>query len=117
MGASVERMRFGVESIVVKIANERAERVRRAQHRSRGESSTCGSAPPPTWVRGRFTLAEMMEGARADAAIIDLRNRIDLVPDAYHKTFEGASLEVFFTDGTTDTASWCPPSAAHPATA
>ena len=39
-----------------------------------------------------------------DATILDLRNRIELVPDANHMTFEGASLEVFFTDGTTETA-------------
>jgi Ni/Co efflux regulator RcnB len=49
-----------------------------------------------TWVRGRFTLAEMMAPARADAAILDLRNGIELVRDADHKDprrrFAGGAL-------------------------
>jgi 2-methylcitrate dehydratase PrpD len=44
-----------------------------------------------------------MAPARADVAILDLRDRIELVPDGEHKTFEGASLEAFFTDGTSET--------------
>ena len=102
-GRTVERMRFGVESIVVKIANERAERfgIPSTDLEAKFDLRFCAAA---AWVRGRFTLAEMMAPARADAAILDLRSRIELVPDAEHKTFDGASLEVFFTDGSTETA-------------
>ena len=101
-GRTVERMRFGVEAIVVKIANERAERfgVPSTDLEAKFDLRFCAAA---TWVRGRFTLAEMMEPARADPAILALRERIELVPDAAHKTFEGASLEAFFTDGTSET--------------
>jgi 2-methylcitrate dehydratase PrpD len=101
-GRTIARMRFGVEAIVVKIANERAERfgIPSTDLEAKFDLRFCAAA---TWVRGRFTLTEMMAPARADAAILALRDRIELVPAAEHKTFEGASLEAFFTDGTSET--------------
>ena len=53
-------------------------------------------------MRGRFTLAEMQEAAYTDPAILELRSRVELVADPDHATFDGASLAVEFTDGTTE---------------
>ena len=102
-GRTVERMRFGVESIVVKIANERAERFGTPSNdlEAKFDLRFCAAA---AWTRGHFTLAEMQEPAYTDPAILDLRARIELVPDASHKTFDGASLEVLFTDGSVEQA-------------
>jgi 2-methylcitrate dehydratase PrpD len=100
-GRTVERMRFGVEAIVVKIANERAERwgTPGSDLEARFDMRFCAAA---TWIRGRFTLEEMREAAYTDPAILALRDRIELMPDATHKTFDGASLEVSFTDGSSE---------------
>ena len=100
-GRQVNHMRFGVEAIVVKIANERAERwgTPGSELEARFDLRFCAAA---AWLRGCFTLAEMQEPAYTDTAILALRDKIELVPDATHKTFDGASLEVFFTDGTSE---------------
>ena len=100
-GRTLARMRFGVEPIVVKIADERRERfgVPDSELTARFDTRFCAAA---AWVRGRFGLAEMQADAYTDPAILDLRDRIDLEPSAMHKTFEGCSLEVAYTDGSTD---------------
>ncbi len=100
-GREVARMRFGVEAIVVKIADERAERfgVPSSDLEARFDLRHCAAA---AWLRGRFTLAEMKPAAFTDPAILDLRSRIELVADPEHKTFDGASLEVFYADGSSD---------------
>ncbi len=92
------RLRFKVAPIVVQIAMERGERfgVPTNDLEAKFDLRHCAAA---AWVRGRFTLAEMREGAFADPAIIDLRSRTDLLPDDSQKTFDGAGLEVEFTDG------------------
>jgi 2-methylcitrate dehydratase PrpD len=97
-GRKIERMRLGVAPIVVKIADERRDRfgIPDSELTARFDTRYCAAA---AWVRGRFTLAEMREGAYTDAQILQLRNRVDLVADAARATFEGCWLEVLFTDG------------------
>jgi 2-methylcitrate dehydratase PrpD len=98
-GRTVHRMRFGVEAIVVKIANERMERfgAPTSELTAKFDLRFCAAA---AWMRGRFTLAEMSVVAYTDPGILDLRSRIDLVADPSFATFNGAALEVEFTDGT-----------------
>jgi 2-methylcitrate dehydratase PrpD len=100
---TVQRMRFGVEAIVVKIANERAERFGAPSNEleAKFDLRHCAAA---AWERGRFTLAEMREAAYTDPKILDLRARIELVHDPMHKTFDGASLTVVYDDGSEDEA-------------
>ena len=95
------RMRFDVAPIVVKIADERAERFGAPSNdlEAKFDLRHCTAA---AWARGRFTLAEMTEIAFTDPAILDLRARTDLVGDAAQETFNGAGLEIVYTDGTTD---------------
>ncbi len=98
-GRRVQRMRFGVQPIVVKIADERRERFGRqlqSELQARFDTRFCAAA---AWVRGRFTLEEMRESAYTDETILALRDRIDLVADESFKTFEGCWLEVEFSDG------------------
>ena len=100
-GRTVERMAFGVEPIVVKIADERRARfgALSSELQARFDTRFCAAA---AWVRGRFTLAEMKEAAYTDPAILDLRARIDLIADASFKTFDGASLTIHYSDGSSD---------------
>ena len=100
-GREVRRMRFGVEAIVVKIADERRERFGdpSSELTARFDTRFCAAA---AWQRGRFTLDEMRADAYRDKAILDLRSRIDLVADPSFSTFNGSALEVSYTDGTTD---------------
>jgi 2-methylcitrate dehydratase PrpD len=100
-GRVPQRMRFGVSPIVVKIADERAGRwgVPTTDLEARFDLRHCAAA---AWQRGRFTLAEMMQPAFTDPAIIDLRSRIDLIADPAQTDFEGATLEIDFIDGSTD---------------
>ena len=102
-GRRVERLTFGVEPIVVKIADERRERFGepKSELEARFDLRHCAAA---AWVRGRFTRAEMQQAAYADPAILDLRSRIDLVADTARKTFEGAWLEVRYSDGSSERA-------------
>lgn len=100
-GRKVERMCFGVSPIVVKIADERRDRfgIPDSELKARFDTRFCAAA---AWERGRFTIEEMREAAYTDAQILELRTRIDLVPDESRKTFEGCWLEVRFTDGSTE---------------
>ncbi len=100
-GREVAAMRFGVEAIVVKIAEERASRwgIPTNELEARFDLKHCAAA---AWVRGRFTLAEMRSDAFGDPAILDLRSRIELYHDPRHPTFEGCSCQVSFTDGSTE---------------
>ena len=95
------KMAFGVEAIVVKIADERAERFGAPSNdlEAKFDLRHCTAA---AWVRGRFTLAEMKEAAFTDPAILDLRARTELVADPRQKTFDGAALTIDYTDGTSD---------------
>jgi 2-methylcitrate dehydratase PrpD len=100
-GRVPRRMRFGVSPIVVKIADERALRwgVPSTDLEARFDLRHCAAA---SWLRGHFTLAEMAPAAFTDPAIIDLRARIDLVADESQTNFEGATLDIDYTDGSAD---------------
>jgi 2-methylcitrate dehydratase PrpD len=96
-------MEFKVEPIVVKIADERMARFGKPSSDLTAKFDTrfCAAA---AWIRGEFTLAEMMEPAYTDPEILALREKIVLLPDATRPTFDGCSLTVYFTDGTTEHA-------------
>jgi 2-methylcitrate dehydratase PrpD len=100
-GRVLAKMTFGVEAIVVKIADERAERFGAPSNdlEAKFDLRHCTAA---AWVRGRFTLAEMKKAAFTDPAILDLRSRTELVADPRQKTFDGAALTVDYTDGSSD---------------
>jgi 2-methylcitrate dehydratase PrpD len=95
------KMTFGVEAIVVKIADERAKRFGAPSNdlEAKFDLRHCTAA---AWVRGRFTLAEMKQAAFTDPAILDLRARTELVADPQQKTFDGAALTIDYQDGTSD---------------
>jgi 2-methylcitrate dehydratase PrpD len=100
-GRTPARLTFGVEAVVVKIADERGARFGAPSNNleAKFDLRHCAAA---AWMRGRFTLAEMEKTAFTDPAILDLRSRIDLVADPEHKTFEGASCDIAYTDGSAD---------------
>jgi 2-methylcitrate dehydratase PrpD len=100
-GREAKAMRFGVSPIVVKIADERAERFGQpsSEQEARFDLKHCAAA---AWVRGRFGLAEMQESAFTDPAIRDVRSQVALVPDEARASFDGCWLEVDFTDGSTE---------------
>jgi 2-methylcitrate dehydratase PrpD len=100
-GRTVERMRFGVEAIVVKIADERRGRfgAPNSEYTAKFDLRHCVAA---AWTRGQFTLDEMREAAYTDPAILALRDRIELFHDPRHKTFDGCSLVVDYADGSSD---------------
>jgi 2-methylcitrate dehydratase PrpD len=97
-GREIERMRFHVQPIVVKIADERRARFGNPSSdlQARFDTRYCAAA---AWERGYFTLAEMQEPSYTDPTILALRDKIDLLPDEARQTFNGCSLEVEFTDG------------------
>ena len=95
------KMRFQVAPIVVQIANERAERFGAPSNdlEAKFDLRHCTAA---AWERGRFTLAEMKPAAFQDPAILDLRARTELIGDPKQATFDGAGLEIEYTDGSRD---------------
>ena len=100
-GRAVSRMRFGVEAIVVKIADERRERfgAPTSEYTAKFDLRHCVAA---AWVRGRFSLSEMREAAYRDPDILALRDRIELFHDTRHPTFDGCSLVIDYADGSSD---------------
>ena len=100
-GRSIDRMDFRVQEIVVKIADGRRERFGRPS--SPGEATFdlryCAAA---AWLRGQFTTAETAEACYTDAPILALSDRVHLEADPARPTFEGCSLTVTFTDGSTE---------------
>ena len=98
---TVKRMAFGVEPIVVKIADERRARfgALASELQARFDTRFCVAA---AWQRRRFGLAEMRESAYMDPDILALRDRIDLIADPSFRTFDGASLTITYDDGSTD---------------
>jgi 2-methylcitrate dehydratase PrpD len=100
-GRKVERMTFRVERLVVDIADERMERFGNpsSELTARFDLRYCCAA---AWLRERFTLAEMREDAYMDEEILALRSRIGLVADDSFPTFNGAALEILYTDGSKD---------------
>lgn len=102
-GRTVSSLEFAVCPIVKEICDERMARfgVPNSELTARFDTCYCAAA---AWHRGRFTLDEMRAPAYTDQEILNLRTRIRLVADPNRKTFEGCSLTVTFTDGTTETA-------------
>lgn len=99
-GRTVDRLSFAVSPIVQSIADERRDRIGYPSTQSEAtfDIRYCAAA---AWVCGKYTTAETEAAARANAAIMSLRDRVDLVPDAARPTFEGCSLTVQYTDGST----------------
>lgn len=98
-GRGVERLRIGVQPIVVKIADERRERFGRqlsSELEARFDLRFCVAA---AWLRHRFTFDEMREAAYRDEAILALRDRIELVADTAFATFEGCWMAIDYADG------------------
>ncbi len=100
-GREISTMRFGVEAIVVKIVKERMARFGNPASDLQARFDLCYCAAA-AWVRGQFTLAEMQAQAYTDPNILALRSRIELIADPERKTFEGAWLEVEFSDGSVE---------------
>jgi 2-methylcitrate dehydratase PrpD len=100
-GRTVERLRFSVSPIVTKIADERRARfgLPSSELTARFDTRFCAAA---AWLLGSFTLDAMREPAYTDPDILSLRERVDLVPDASFATFDGCSLEVQYSDGSSD---------------
>ena len=102
-GRTVERMELKVQHLVVSIANERMARFGKPSSdlTARFDTRFCCAA---AWLRGEFTLAEMTEPAYTDPDILALRDKIDLVTDPDRPTFDGCSLTVHFSDGSSESA-------------
>jgi 2-methylcitrate dehydratase PrpD len=102
-GREVAKITYGVAEIVVSIVKERNERfgLPKSDLEARFDLRYCAAA---AWQRGRFGLAEMQKPAFTDPKILAVREKIELVADPARKTFEGASIEVTFTDGSTQRA-------------
>ena len=100
-GREVERMDYRVQAIVVSIADGRRERFGRPS--SVGQATFdlrhCAAA---AWLNARFTTAETAEACYTDPAVIALSDRVFLEADPDRPTFEGCSLTVTFTDGSTE---------------
>ncbi len=102
-GRAVKAMRFKVQEFVKDICDERMERFGDPSSELTARFDLCFCAAA-AWMRGRFTLDEMKEPAYTDAEILDLRSRVELIADPERATFEGCTLDVEFTDGSTETA-------------
>jgi 2-methylcitrate dehydratase PrpD len=90
-----------VQEIVVSIADGRRERFGRPS--SVGQATFdlrhCAAA---AWLNARFTTAETAEACYTDPAVIALSDRVFLEADPDRPTFEGCSLTVTFTNGSTE---------------
>lgn len=102
-GRTVESLEFAVCPIVKDICDERMERFGDPDSELTARFDLCFCAAA-AWERGRFTLDEMREAAYTDQGILALRSKTHLVADDSRETFEGCSMTVTFTDGTTETA-------------
>ena len=100
-GREVKRMRFAVQPIVVKIADERRERFGNpsSELTARFDLRYCAAA---AWHTGQFTLDEMREPAYTNPHILDLRSRVDLIADQNRPSFDGCSLQIEYSDGSSD---------------
>ena len=100
-GRIPQKIVFGVSPIVVTIVKERNERfgLPKSDLEARFDLRYCAAA---AWERGKFTLAEMAEPAFTDPKVLAIRDKVELVPEDRRATFNGASLTVTFTDGSTE---------------
>lgn len=100
-GRTVERMVFKVNALVRSIADERRARFGAPSSESEAtfDLRHCAAA---AWLAGRFTTAQTSAPCYTDPNVLALRDRIDLIEDAGRPTFEGCSLTVTFSDGSTE---------------
>ena len=100
-GRTIEKMIFSVNELVQKIADERRERFGNPSSESEAcfDLRHCAAA---AWLSGCFTTAQTAAACYTTADVLDLRDRIDLIADPARPTFEGCSLTVTFTDGSSE---------------
>ncbi len=100
-GKDVKKIDFYVCPIVKDICDERMERFGTPESELTARFDLCFCVAA-AWIRGKFTLEEMKEKAFKDDKILNLRNKINLIPDEGRKTFEGCSIEIEYLDGSKD---------------
>jgi len=100
-GKDVKKIDFYVCPIVKDICDERMERFGTPESELTARFDLCFCVAA-AWIRGKFTLEEMKEKAFKDDKILNLRNKINLIPDESRKTFEGCSIEIEYLDGSKD---------------
>ena len=98
---TVSHMEFYVSPIVKSIVDERLERfgVPSSELTARFDLCFCVAA---AWYNGKFTIEEMQKPSYTNTHILALRNKIKLIADEKRLTFEGCSLIVYFTDGSSE---------------
>lgn len=101
--AQVETMRFTVEPVVARVAEERRTRFGAPADdlQARFDPAYCIAA---AWVTAGFGPDRLAEPTRSNPAVLGLRERVSFVSDEY-RSMVGGELEVTFADGTTETAS------------
>ena len=98
--ASIAAMRFHVEPLVANIAKERYERFGKPGSDLQA-TFDLRYVMAAAWTTGRIGGDVYTERFYTDPTILDLRDRVDVVGGA-EITLDGATLDVNFTDGTTD---------------
>lgn len=98
-GRTIERIDLSVQDIVVKIVDGRRERFGRPSSPQQA-TFDLGHCVAATFLRGRFTTAEVQADCYTDAAVIALSDAVTLIADPARPTFEGCTMSVTFTDGT-----------------
>lgn len=100
-GRQIERMVFHVNPLVQSIADERRERFGAPSSESEAcfDLRHCVAA---AWLAGHFTTAETAPACFTDAAVLALRDRVDLIADPDRITFEGCALTIHYADGSSD---------------
>ncbi|MCY3560361.1 MAG: MmgE/PrpD family protein [bacterium] len=100
--AQVASMTFAVAPLVAEVNRSRRERFAMPadDQQARFDGSYCTAA---AWCRGRFTAEGLGAGTRSDPAVLALRDKVRFVADE-GRSMESASIEVTFTDGTTEHA-------------
>ena len=100
--AQVASMTFGVAPLAAEVNRSRRRRftVPADDQQARFDGSFCVAA---AWCRGRFTVEELGARTRSDPAVLALRDKVGFVATEGRR-MESASLEVTFSDGTTEHA-------------
>ncbi len=100
--SQVASMTFAVAPLVAEVNRSRRERfdVPADDQQARFDGSYCAAA---AWCGGRFTVEELGAGTRSDPAVLALREKVRFVATEGRR-MESASLQVTFSDGTTEHA-------------
>ena len=98
--SQVAAMTFSVAPLVAEVNQSRRERFAMPadDQQARFDGSYCAAA---AWRAGRFTAEELGAGTRADPVVLALRDKVSFAATE-GRSMESASLEVTFTDGTTE---------------